>query len=364
MDITFDKNATCLCKGIAICLMIYYHLFGATDLSMFQVVLPPVFGILGPYGNVCVMFFVLLTGYGFGIRHISRPESYPRQILPRLLRLYQGYLPAFLIGLFGSLLLSQGKADPLTVYGSAPAEFLRHLLLNLLGLSHLVYGDGLYTLNQTWWYMSLALILILILPLLCRLYRRWGWDCFFITLVFSVFPSEPRLFSYLHYLPGAALGLCLAGGNGFAQVARRSRCPLGIFLHFPALFFCLLLWYRMRQAGIFPLLADLLAAYAGCQFAFDVLRPIPVLSHGLIFLGTHSGNLFYLHSFIYCYWILPGRFVFRFRYDLLIFLVTLLLTLGLSLTLNAVKGAAGYDRFFARMEKRILSVLPNPPIHG
>ena len=62
MDITFDKNATCLCKGIAICLMIYYHLFGATDLSMFQVVLPPVFGILGPYGNVCVMFFVLLTG--------------------------------------------------------------------------------------------------------------------------------------------------------------------------------------------------------------------------------------------------------------------------------------------------------------
>ena len=53
--------------------------------------------------------------------------------------------------------------------------FSGKFLLNLLGLSHLVYGDGLYTLNQTWWYMSLALILILILPLLCRLMRRWGW---------------------------------------------------------------------------------------------------------------------------------------------------------------------------------------------
>ena len=70
--------------------------------------------------------------------------------------------------------------------------------------------------------MSLALILILILPLLCRLYRRWGWGCFFITLVFSVFPSEPRLFSYLHYLPGAALGLCLAGGNGYDEAMAKA----------------------------------------------------------------------------------------------------------------------------------------------
>lgn len=56
MDITFDKNATCLCKGIAICLMIYYHLFGATDLSMFQVVLPPVFAFSAPMAMICVMF--------------------------------------------------------------------------------------------------------------------------------------------------------------------------------------------------------------------------------------------------------------------------------------------------------------------
>lgn len=364
MDITFDKNATYLCKGIAICLMIYYHLFGATDASMFRVVLPPVFGILGPYGNVCVMFFVLLTGYGFGLRNLHRQETYPQRIVPRLFKLYQGYLPAFLIGFLGSLLLSQGKADPLTVYGSAPAEFLWHLLLNLLGLSHLVYGDGLYTLNQTWWYMSLALILILVLPLLCRLYRRWGWGCFLTTVVFSVLPSGLRFLDYLRYLPGAALGLCLAGSDGFVRVSLRSRSPLGILLHFPILFACLLLWYRMRQADVNPRMADLLAAYAGCQFAFDVLRPIPFLSHCLIFLGKHSGNLFYLHSFVYSYWILSSQFVFRFRYDLLIFLVTLLLTLGLSLALNALKRGTGYDRLFARMEKRVLSALPPPAVDG
>ncbi len=261
----------------------------------------------------------------------------------------------FAVGFVGSLVLSQGRADPLTVYGNDPLGFVSHWLINLLGMSHLVYGDGLYTLNQTWWYMSLAVVLILALPLVMCIWRKNGWGCFVLFLALSVLMPDVR---YLGYFPAAALGVCLAGCDGFAKVCRYTRKPLYIVLHFPVFLLGLFLWLKMREAGIFPLLADTIAAWVSCQFAFDILGVIPVLSNVLTLLGKHSGNIFYLHSFVYSYWILSWRLVFRFRYDLLIFAVTMLLTLFMSVCILAFRRISGYDRLFTRLETAAMVRLP------
>lgn len=351
----FDKNATDLCKGIAVCLLVYFHLFGAYDESAYTAVIPVFRNIFAPYGNVCVVFFVLLTGYGFGVKYCRRREPYSRQILPRLLGLYQNYWFAFAVMLLVYPLLRLSTRPLSLIYGETFSVIAERFLLDFFGLSHFVFDFAPYSLNQTWWYMSLALLLILFLPLLCVLVRRAGWGTLAFALLLSLLLPDVR---YLEYFPAAVLGVCLAKSDGFVRVRNKTATPLGVAAHFPALFAGLLVWYRMRQNGLHIVLADTLAAYLICQFAFDLLAPVPVLWEILQYLGKHSGNIFYTHSFLFVYWRLIPSFLYGFHYDLLIFAVTMGCSVLLSIGLEWLKKITGYNRLFARLRERLTAQLP------
>lgn len=174
-QLRFNKNATNCCKGVAVCLLVYFHLFGVQDDTTYTAVIPVLRNILAPYGNVCVVFFVLLTGYGFAAKHISAKEPYSRQIVPRLWGLYQGYWFVFATMFVIYPLLCSPNRSLSIIYGDTLFVFVERFLLDFLGLSHLVFQFAPYSLNQTWWYMSLAVLLFLFLPLLCALYREIGW---------------------------------------------------------------------------------------------------------------------------------------------------------------------------------------------
>lgn len=358
---SFDKSMTNLCKGIAVCIMVYYHAFGATDRMAFTAVWTPLLNILGPYGDVCVCFFVLLTGYGIGLISRERKIPYGSRVAVRFAKLYRNFWPVFLLAVLLNPLLSTGDNRLTAVFGQEPFWFLSRFLLNFLGLSHYVYGGGAYTMNQTWWYLSLALILILVLPLLVFLWQRLGWKSLVLVTALAVLLPDVR---YLGYFPCAMLGVCLARSNGFVAVHEKGRGPVGLLIRVVALGMILLLWYRMRQHIFQPLLADALAAYGVCQFAFDVLSPIPVLSPVLQWLGKHSANIFYLHSFVYSLWAPCSRFVFRFRYDLLIWALVMAVTCVISVLLEWVKDRAGYNRGFARLEKKLLALTTTQEIPG
>lgn len=343
----FDKTATNLCKGVAICIMVYYHTFGATDGSWFRPILPVLYNILGPFGNVCVPFFVILTGYGFALQALSNNRSIPSQIARRTIQLYRGYWPVFLVGLIAAPFLACEFGTWAFAFGDGPwYSVLEHFCLNALGLSHYAFGDGIYTLNQTWWYISLALVLILFLPLLSYLWRRMGWLAMVPVTILALFMPGLR---YLAYFPGAMLGVCLAGSNGFAKLHNCVKGIPGVILRFLALFVILVIWYRLRQHDLYPVLANTLAAWGICQFSFDILGAIPGVSHCLSFLGKHSANIFYLHSFLCTYWTVCQWFVFGFRYDLLIWLVILLLSLAMSIVLELMKKYSRWNALFDRL---------------
>ncbi len=352
-EIAFDLDATNLCKGIAICVMVYYHLFGATDLTWFQPVLPVVFNVLAPFGNVCVVFFSLLSGYGYGAstQHGEALPSYGQQIVPGITRLYFNYwavfLPFFLIVPFWS----SGQVTWTGVYGSAPIQFIQNLTLDFFGLTHYVYGGNIYTLCQTWWYVTLALILILIMPLFLYLWNRTGWGLFALVLAAAFFLPDVR---YLAYLPSAALGVCLARSNGFAAVRRVMSGPVKVLLQCGILLAILYLWYRMRQKNWNPVLADTMAAWAVCQFGFDLLHPIPGIRQILVLLGRHSGNIFYVHSLLFAGVYLGSRFFYRFHYDVIIWGVTMGASLLVSVLLEKIKGATGYPSLAGRCQNWLL----------
>ncbi len=338
----FDKNVTNFCKGIAISIVVYFHLFGNADIDSYTAVIPFVRNILASYGNGRV-FFVLLTGYGFGVQSLNKDVSYSKRILPRLCKLYRSYwiVYACMFALFPIMTLG---ANSLTaVYGTNPGEFVQHLVLDFLGLTHLVYGFCSYTLNQTWWYISLALVLILLLPLLCCCWDKWRWKSFVVVLLLAVMLPDVK---YIEYIPAATLGVCLAGCNGFEKVNQKGNNILGVFVRVLILGVILAIWYQMRQNEWYPVLVDTLVAWAGCQFAFDVLSCIPVLRQVVCWVGKHSANIFYVHSFVCYYWPRTYQLVHIIPVDLVIWIMTMALSIVISILVELLKSRTGYLALF------------------
>lgn len=348
--VSFDKNATNLCKGIAISVLVYYHSFGATYDLPFTKVFPTAFNILAPYGDFVIMMFVLLTGYGVGVQCLKSEKAKPfgAQIAHRTVHLYQQFWPVFLLTLIAAPFLASSPGTLADAYGGGTLlQGTEYFIANALGLTHLIFGGGVYTLNQTWWYMSLALVLTFVLPFFCFLQKKWGWKAFLLVFLAALLLPDTR---YLPYMPGAMLGVCLAGSNGFVRIRDKSKNIIGLLLHFVLLFAVLLLWYRLRQHIIYPQLADTMLAWALCQFTFDIFALIPVFREIFTFLGKHSANIFFMHSLIFPYWTITHDRVFAAKYDILIWAVIILLTLGLSTGLNWLKKVSRWDNAMNRLE--------------
>ena len=82
-------------------------------------------------------------------------------------------------------------------------------------------------------------------------------------------------------------------------------------------------------------LADGLFTFFIVMIAADLIASIPVIRTVFAFLGRHSMNIFFVHTFFYL--ILYRDFIYRFRYAPLTFLLLLVLSLFLSLVIEGLK---------------------------
>lgn len=340
----FDKDVTNLCKGIAISIVVYYHLFGTAAMDSYTAAIPIARNILAAYGNGRV-YFVLLTGYAFGLQELQRNKPYSELVFPRILKLYRGYWLIFILMFALFPIMTLGANSLTAVYGANPGEFIQHVILDFLGLTHFVYGFCPYTLNQTWWYISLALLLILILPLICHCWRRWTWKTLAAVLLLAVLLPDVK---YMEYIPAATLGVCLAGCNGFERLHQKGNHLPGRLIRVPILGILLILWYRLRQLGYYPVLVDTFIVWAVCQFVFDVLSDIPVLRQVGCWVGKHSANIFYVHSFVCYYWPRTYRLVHIIPIDLVIWFMTMAVSIGISLLIELIRKHSGYMKLFER----------------
>lgn len=171
----FDKTETLQLKGIAVLIMVYYH---SVALNPSVLALPALHAFASRTGNICVVIFAFITIYGLSKKllnasdSITIKKSYPLFVIKRTAALYRSFWPAYLLAFtvsaISQLLYYIVRIPDFALlsnnYGAMPGALL-HGIINFLGLSHAFYGNNLYTLNQTWWYMSLALVLVLLVPL-------------------------------------------------------------------------------------------------------------------------------------------------------------------------------------------------------
>lgn len=293
-------------KGIAVLMLLFHHLYCSTGrfdgyaVSFFPFSEESIVELALLFKN-CVSIFAFISGYGL-LKSIAAVPPGRRAVFAwnaaRLIRLLSGFWFAYAAAFLVTLCLSELPLE--TYFGGSRVAGFFYMLNDFFGLAGLFETP---TMNSTWWYMSAAVVYVLLVPLIYPVVRKVGY-----LPVLSVAAALPRLLNsgypggkdpYSFLLP-FLFGMLFADYDLFGRIERRfpADCPRRYALHF-------LLWgglialsysvsrnYGHTEAwelnlGVLPL------AYL-CFFRFCLIR-LPGLRQVLLFLGRHSMTVFLTH---------------------------------------------------------------------
>lgn len=359
--LNFTKEDTLAMKGIAILILLFHHCFLERErYEGFTVSFAPFTedGVLylAAFSKVCVGIFVFLSAYGLTVSMRKYCEDNSGRIstmvMRRLWRLLTGFWPAYFLCVVGTLLLGPEKLE---VYGDGALRFV-YGFLDAMGLSRIL---GTPMLIQTWWYMSLAIMQIFLMPILIKVYNKMGG--IWLLAMSLLLPMALRLHvtDVVRWMPIMVLGIWCVDKNVFAALkgwepVRSKRWLSGLVKLLVALVvLCLAILGKNSEFGQKCLsLFDLLSAVAVLMFAALFVIGIPGLRRVLIILGTYSMNMFIIHNFIRARWF--QGFTYSFKYWWLILLVLVVDSLLVSAILEMLKRAIGYTRFVKWGEGKIV----------
>lgn len=139
-NLQFTKEDTLIIKGIAICLLLWHHLY-------YENIERTITYIIAYYGKVCVAIFLILSGYGL-MKSFDKYDSTRSFVFNKLKKLYLNYWLIWILFVpVGVILFNRSFEE---VYG---AHTVAKLLIELTGFQTTIFG--FYGYNPTWWFMGL-----------------------------------------------------------------------------------------------------------------------------------------------------------------------------------------------------------------
>lgn len=330
----FSKDVTLTVKGAAVILMVFHHLFFCFPdfIETYQVTSSFIpmdkITLLSSLGNICVPMFAFLSAYGMTVSLAqSHPANLNRFVLKRYRKLAGNILLLYILSIATCFL----RPDRISVYfeKNGLLKGIFFMLLDALGISNLV-GGAMY--NETWWYLSTAILLIFMLPLFVSLYEKFGVCILAVGILFPLLGLPMTTFT--NYLLAMFFGVALAKENLLEKLAaktnRRQRWLLAAACLFGSLFLCLvrLKWgYAYWTDAVFTLIFTIgifvLNDLQGFRF-----RILP-------FFGKHSMNIFLIHTLLFEYYFTD--FIYSFHHWFLITLALLIASLAVSLVVEWLK---------------------------
>lgn len=333
---TFEKEDTLVVKGLAILLLLFYHLFeDAAVLEQFQVVYDPIphniFLMLSGYGNICVAMFVFLTAYGITKGCMAAGEN--TALVNRMQQAFWRFTK--LVGNFVLMYLSVNLVwhsyfDYVKLYGNGMQGGIL-ALIDMLGFAQFF---GTPTLNMTWWYMKLAIVFIFLVPLLYPAVRKLG---VYSLMAGFLLPMTVTMDSDVQrYFLVALLGVVAAQKHWLEKLfSLKLAIPVKAFVGVLLIVGSVLLRQNYMVHTYFLWILDGPIALLLCWFGGEILSRIPGLSHWLRFFGSYSMNIFFVHTFFYL--AIHRNWFYSFQYAWLIWLLLAWISLGYSIALDLVK---------------------------
>ncbi len=351
MQKQFTKNHSDMAKGLAILLLLFYHLFENEELIVSLEVNHAPFSregflLFSGFGNICVAVFVFLTAFGIATGLLAQKDALPEnlfwktaynQAAKRFFRLMLNFAVLYL----SVNLLWWYKFDYQSLYGTDKQGIVL-LLTDALGLSMFFNTP---TLNATWWYMEIAYILIFLVPLLTWLTAKIGYPilliAFFLPHAVTVEPDLQR------YLFVAVFGVCAAYGKWPDKLLNLKLHPAFQWLAGIAGFIlCVLIRQNYVIHAYYAHLVDAPVALFLIFLAAALPGSLPVPGRALAFVGKHSMNIYLVHTFFYQ--ILWRQYIYQFKYAGISFLLLLVSCILYSVLLETVKKITKLQKLLSR----------------
>ncbi len=331
-------------KGIAIILMLFYHLFyEAESYAGYTINYQPFTADqLGGYvyqARICVAMFIFISGYGLTMscqKHLTENADSEaatfRFSYSRTIRLMSSYWFVLLL-----LLIAQPLGRTvIDAYGTSLTAGIFYFLIDVLGLSFCVTTP---TMNPTWWYMSLALFFIWVIPVLYQLIRKFGIytvSALTVMILMMLIPES----EVTRLLVTFIAGIFCAEIRFFEKIDELTRSRRVIV--FLAAAACCVLLLKLRYTSMLRGLTD-----AGIVLTLAVvihlfLSRIPAVSSVPAFLGKHSMHMFLIHNMLYTYYL--KDFFYSFRYWWLITIVLVAVSLVVGMIVEWIEVHSGYRK--------------------
>lgn len=358
----FTKEHTMQMKGIAIIILLFHHCFlnaqrwatvpyeklaTTKGWGYYPISFAPfsshTIQYLASFSKICVAMFVFMTGYGMWVSYESQKKktTMSNYIKKRMVTLMTGFLIIFVV----TEILAIPTGRFIEVYGHDFRSVV-YMIIDALGLAKLL-GTPLFCL--TWWYMSLAIVLIMIFPFVHSIMEKYQW----IVVVASIIAPRACGFGQstdlFRYLLAYTLGMYFAQHDLLARIKEKfmEQNVVGKLLSLIVSLIGLAVIIKCRQnAWIGWKYLDFWDGFAAMYVI--VLSYIYILNgkwivKGLGFLGKHSMNIFLIHSFYRD--VFFHKFTYSFYYAWLDYIVLMAISLVTSIVLEWFKKLIRYEKF-------------------
>lgn len=358
----FTKEHTMQMKGIAIIIMLFHHCFlnaqrwatvpyeklaTTKGWGYYPISFAPfsshTIQYLASFSKICVAMFVFMTGYGMWISYESQKKktTMSNYIKKRMVTLMTGFLIIFVV----TEILAIPTGRFIEVYGHDFRSVV-YMIIDALGLAKLL-GTPLFCL--TWWYMSLAIVLIMIFPFVHSIMEKYQWVVVVASIIVPRACGFGQSTDLFRYLLAYTLGMYFAQHDLLARIKEKfmEQNVAGKLLSLIVSLIGLAVIIKCRQnAWIGWKYLDFWDGFAAMYMI--VLSYIYILNgkwivKGLGFLGKHSMNIFLIHSFYRD--VFFHKFTYSFYYAWLDYIVLMAISLVTSIVLEWFKKLIRYEKF-------------------
>lgn len=366
----FTKEHTMQMKGIAIIILLFHHCFlnaqrwatvpyeklaTTKGWGYYPISFAPfsshTIQYLASFSKICVAMFVFMTGYGMWVSYESQKKktTMSNYIKKRMVTLMTGFLIIFVV----TEILAIPTGRFIEVYGHDFRSVV-YMIIDALGLAKLL-GTPLFCL--TWWYMSLAIVLIMIFPFVHSIMEKYQWVVVVASIIVPRACGFGQSTDLFRYLLAYTLGMYFAQHDLLARIKEKfmEQNVAGKLLSLIVSLIGLAVIIKCRQnAWIGWKYLDFWDGFAAMYMI--VLSYIYILNgkwivKGLGFLGKHSMNIFLIHSFYRD--VFFHKFTYSFYYAWLDYIVLMAISLVTSIVLEWFKKLIRYEKFIEWVKRLV-----------
>lgn len=366
----FTKEHTMQMKGIAIIILLFHHCFlnaqrwatvpyeklaTTKGWGYYPISFAPfsshTIQYLASFSKICVAMFVFMTGYGMWVSYESQKKktTMSNYIKKRMVTLMTGFLIIFVV----TEILAIPTGRFIEVYGHDFRSVV-YMIIDALGLAKLL-GTPLFCL--TWWYMSLAIVLIMIFPFVHSIMEKYQWVVVVASIIVPRACGFGQSTDLFRYLLAYTLGMYFAQHDLLVRIKEKfmEQNVAGKLLSLIVSLIGLAVIIKCRQnAWIGWKYLDFWDGFAAMYVI--VISYIYILNgkwivKGLGFLGKHSMNIFLIHSFYRD--VFFHEFTYSFYYAWLDYIVLMAISLVTSIVLEWFKKLIRYEKFIEWVKRLV-----------